>query len=168
MKKKNILLKGVGSFLTAGTNGEMVPIGSLECLRFEFIKVQDPVYGGDGLVPIGYITKKSVVVSATNVILNLDILRQMHSIKKTNVEQEMPLSIFVKIVHQGNFKQKGDIWQGIKTEIQLAKISNIFTLDYTRAIASKPSVALQLIDPEDGTCRLWTMKRFVTDVLPHM
>jgi len=70
------------------------------------------------------------------------------------------LPIPVTIIHQGSFKQKDGTFQGVETEIKLAKASGTFTVDFARATASASTITLNLIDPEDGTCRLWTMKRF--------
>lgn len=98
----------------------------------------------------------------------------MYSFKKATTDisiaegKKTDLPIAVKIIHQGNFKQKDDTWHGIETEIKLAKASGTFTLDYARATASAPVITLNMLDPEDGTCRLWTMKRFVTTAPPCM
>jgi hypothetical protein len=80
------------------------------------------------------------------------------------LKTDMPIPL--KIIHQGAFKQKDDTWQGVETEIKLAKASGTFTVDFARATASTPTLTLNMIDPEDGTCRLWTMKRFVTVAPP--
>ena len=98
----------------------------------------------------------------------------MYSFKKATADVIMAegkrsdIPIPIKIIHQGNFKQKDDMWHGIETEIKLAKASGAFTIDYARATASAPSLTLNMLDPEDGTCRLWTMKRFTTSAPPCM
>jgi len=81
---------------------------------------------------------------------------------------QISLPVPVTIIHQGAFKQKNNVWQGIETEIKLATANGTFTIDYARATASASNLALDMIDPEDGTCRLWTMKRFVTSAPPCM
>ncbi len=275
-ENKSIIINGVGSVLTVGAEGKVAPIGSLQSLRFDFAVSEDPVYGGDGLFPIDYITRdRNVTVTATNAKFDLNILRLatgatigaagaddsytwvlnkvgtvkktgtspdfkyvvdifadgtpfsapeytvmematgevlteaaaaaegkfavttteadsvvtgrtlefdstmegkmvMYSFKKATADMSLAegkksdLPIAVKIIHQGNFKQKDDTWQGIETEIKLAKASGTFTLDYARATASAPSLTLNMLDPEDGTCRLWTMKRFVMAAPPCM
>ena len=276
-ENKSIIINGVGSILTVGANGKVAPIGSLQSLRFDFAVTEDPVYGGDGLFPIDYVTRdKNVSVTATNAKFDLNMLRLatgatvgsagsddsytwvlnkigtvkrtgtagsykyvvdifadgtpfsvpeftvmemstgdvleqdqvvaagkfavtetvdgesivtgrviefdstmegkmvMYSFKKATADlsiaegKKTDLPITVKIIHQGNFKQKDDSWHGIETEIKLAKASGTFTLDYARATASAPVITLNMLDPEDGTCRLWTMKRFVTSAPPCM
>lgn len=279
-ENKSIIINGVGSILTVGASGKVAPIGSLQSLRFDFAVSEDPVYGGDGLFPIDYVTRdRNVTVTATNAKFDLNILRLatgatigaagasdsytwvlnkvgtvkktgtspafkyvvdifadgtpfsapeytvmematgevlteataaaegkfavvaatttqdgstvvtgrviefdstmenkmvMYSFKKATADMSLAegkksdLPIAVKIIHQGNFKQKDDTWQGIETEIKLAKASGTFTLDYARATASAPVITLNMLDPEDGTCRLWTMKRFVTAAPPCM
>lgn len=98
----------------------------------------------------------------------------MYSFKKAATDVIMAegkrsdIPIPIKIIHQGNFKQKDNLWHGIETEIKLAKASGAFTIDYARATASAPSLTLNMLDPEDGTCRLWTMKRFITSAPPCM
>ena len=98
----------------------------------------------------------------------------MYSFKKATTDvimaegKKSDIPIPIKIIHQGNFKQKDDMWHGIETEIKLAKASGSFTIDYARATASAPSLTLNMLDPEDGTCRLWTMKRFITSAPPCM
>ena len=274
MSKENrsIIINGVGTILTIGSEGKIAPVGSLQSLRFDFAVTEDPVYGGDGLFPIDYVTRdKNVAITATNAKFDLNILRLatgatigapddedayiwvlnkvatvkkvaskyivdifedgtpfsnpeytvmdmatgevleldddadegkfavnetedegivtgrvlefdssmegkriMYSFKKVASDMSIAegktndLPIPIKIIHQGNFKQKDDTWQGIETEIKLAKASGTFTIDYARATASAPSLSLNMLDPEDGTCRLWTMKRFVTTAPPCM
>lgn len=279
-ENRSIIINGVGSILTVGANGKVAPIGSLQSLRFDFAVTEDPVYGGDGLFPIDYVTRdKNVAITATNAKFDLNLVRlatgatigapddedayiwvlnKVGTVKKTGtagsykyvvdifadgtpfsvpeftvmemstgdvleldddadegkfavVEEKTTdegttvvtgrtlefdstmegkrimysfkkaasdmsiaegktndLPIPIKIIHQGNFKQKDDTWQGIETEIKLAKASGTFTIDYARATASAPSLTLNMLDPEDGTCRLWTMKRFVTTAPPCM
>lgn len=276
-ENKSIIINGVGSILTVGANGKVAPIGSLQSLRFDFAVTEDPVYGGDSLFPIDYVTRdRNVSVTATNAKFDLNMLRLatgatvgsagsddsytwvlnkvgtvkktgtagsykyvvdifadgtpfsvpeftvmemstgdvleqdqvvaagkfavtetmngesvvtgrviefdstmegkmvMYSFKKATTDisiaegKKTDLPITVKIIHQGNFKQKDDSWHGIETEIKLAKASGTFTLDYARATASAPVITLNMLDPEDGTCRLWTMKRFVTTAPPCM
>lgn len=275
-ENRSIIINGVGSILTVGSGGKLAPVGSLQSLRLDFTVSEDPVYGGDGLFPIDYVTRdKGVAITATNAKFDLNILRLatgatvgaagdddsytwvlnkvgtvkkigssgsekyvvdifadgtpfsepeytvmdmatgdaldrgtsategeftvteeedeavvtgrvlefssdmegkkvMYSFKKATSDislaegQKNDLPVPIKIVHQGNFKQKDDTWQGIETEIKLAKASGTFTIDYARATASAPSLALNMLDPEDGTCRLWTMKRFITTAPPCM
>lgn len=279
-ENRSIIINGVGSILTVGANGKVAPIGSLQSLRFDFAVTEDPVYGGDGLFPIDYVTRdKNVAITATNAKFDLNLVRlatgatigapddedayiwvlnKVGTVKKTgtsgsykyvvdifedgtpfsnpeftvmdmatgevleldddadegkfavveakttnegttvvtgrtlefdsDMEGKMVMYSFkkaasdmsiaegktndlpipIKIIHQGNFKQKDDTWQGIETEIKLAKASGTFTIDYARATASAPSLTLNMLDPEDGTCRLWTMKRFVTTAPPCM
>lgn len=279
-ENRSIIINGVGSILTVGANGKVAPIGSLQSLRFDFAVTEDPVYGGDGLFPIDYVTRdKNVAITATNAKFDLNLVRlatgatigapddedayiwvlnKVGTVKKTGTtgsykyvvdifadgtpfsvpeftvmemstgevleldddadegkfavveakttveggtvvtgrtlefDSDMEgkrimysfkkaasnmsiaegktndLPIPIKIIHQGNFKQKDDTWQGIETEIKLAKASGTFTIDYARATASAPSLTLNMLDPEDGTCRLWTMKRFVTTAPPCM
>jgi len=279
-ENRSIIINGVGSVLTVGANGKVAPIGSLQSLRFDFAVTEDPVYGGDSLFPIDYVTRdKNVSVTATNAKFDLNMIRLatgatvgsagsddsytwvlnkvgtvkktgtagsykyvvdifadgtpfsvpeftvmemstgevleldddadegkfavveakttneggtvvtgrtlefdsdmegkrvMYSFKKATTDisiaegKKTDLPIAVKIIHQGNFKQKDDTWHGIETEIKLAKASGTFTLDYARATASAPVITLNMLDPEDGTCRLWTMKRFVTTAPPCM
>lgn len=276
-ENRSIIINGVGSILTTGAGGKLAPIGSLQSLRLDFTVTEDPVYGGDGLFPIDYVTRdKNVAITATNAKFDLNILRLatgatvgeaasedsytwvlnkigtvkkvgtspdfryvvdifadgtpfsspeytvmdmatgdaleedsavaegkfivtekededeivierelefdasmegkrvMYSFKKVtqNISiaegQKSDIPVPIKIIHQGNFKQKDDTWQGIETEIKLAKASGTFTIDYARATASAPSLSLNMLDPEDGTCRLWTMKRFVTTAPPCM
>lgn len=264
-KNKSIIINGVGTiFAKNKDNNKLVSLGSLQTLRFDFTVTEDPVYGGDGLFPIDFVTReKNVVVTATNAKFDLNILRLMTGasigdatnsdayrwvlnklavVKKAgagpdytyeiNISNEgtvfaedpafsimvaetgealteifegepapgefkydstnkkllfnadlenkmvmysfkiaasdivlaegkkIDLPIPVTVIHQGMFKQKDDTWQGVETEIKLAKATGTFTIDFARATASANTITLNMLDPEDGTCRLWTMKRY--------
>jgi hypothetical protein len=270
-KNKSIIINGVGTFFAKDkNNNKLMPLGSLQSLRFDFSVTEDPVYGGDGLFPIDYVTReKNVGVTATNAKFDLNVLRivtgatlstasgsdayrwvlnKMATVRKTGTDpnfvyevdisidgsvftldpafsvmvaetgealteitsgnpasgefkydgvnkkllfnsdlenkmvmysfkvaatdvafaegKKIDLPIPVTVIHQGMFKQKDDTWQGIETEIKLAKASGTFTLDFARATASASTITLNMLDPEDGTCRLWTMKRFETSAPP--
>jgi hypothetical protein len=273
---KSIIINGVGSIFAMGPEGKNALLGSLQTLRFDFSVTEDPVFGGDGLFPIDYVTRdKGIAVAATNAKFDLNVLRLatgatlsaassgdsytwvlnkpatvqkkgtspdftyevdifadgtpfstpeytvmdmstgdaltldsvasagkfavvetteesavvgrklvfhsdmdgkmiVYSFKKATTDialvegKKTDLPIAIKIIHQGNFKQKDDQWHGIETEIKLAKASGTFTIDFARATASASTLNLNMIDPEDGTCRLWTMKRFVTAAPPCM
>ena len=115
-------------------------------------------------------------VSSGKLLFNSDMEGKMvmYSFKKatSNISiaegKKFDIPVPVKIIHQGNFKQKDDTWQGVETEIFLAKASGTFTIDFARATASASTVTLNMLDPEDGSCKLWTMKRFETPAPPCM
>ena len=274
-ENRSIIINGVGSILTVGANGKVAPIGSLQSLRFDFAVTEDPVYGGDGLFPIDYVTRdKNVAITATNAKFDLNLVRlatgatigapddedayiwvlnKVGTVKKTgtsgsykyvvdifedgtpfsnpeftvmdmatgevleldddadegkfavveakttnegttvvtgrtlefdsDMEGKMVMYSFkkaasdmsiaegktndlpipIKIIHQGNFKQKDDTWQGIETEIKMAKAVVLLS---TMQGNSKCSVIDIICLTRRWYLRLY-MKRFVTTA-PHV
>jgi hypothetical protein len=75
-KNKKIIIKGVGAMMAKIPGGnEIVTLGSLQNLRFDFTAEDEPIYGGDGLFPIDTLLKeKRIAVSATDAKFDLSNL----------------------------------------------------------------------------------------------
>lgn len=80
VKSKKMILKGVGNiFATNPLNKkEVITMGSLQNLRFDFTIEDEDIFGGDGLFPIDtLIQNKRIEISATDAMFDLNALKMM-------------------------------------------------------------------------------------------
>jgi hypothetical protein len=95
---KKMILKGVGSFLAKkyspdGKGVEVITLGTLQNLRFDFNVEIDDIFGGDGLFAIDTLVRsKSIQISATDAKFDLDALQLMLG---ASVQEQTSASLWV-------------------------------------------------------------------------
>lgn len=95
---KKMIIKGVGQFLAKkfsadGKGVEVITLGTLQSLRFDFNIEIDDIFGGDGLFAIDtLIRSKSIEISATDAKFDLDQIQLMMG---STVQGEQTTSLWV-------------------------------------------------------------------------